>query len=120
MLPVTAVEAAPLLSGVEVVQNASAQACPDGYFCSYTGADQTGTMYKTAIYWSGTLKGIRSYFNNGSPQEGLDHVQLRWQGDNGGKCIHYWNGAGSDTPYKGTFASAKTITRVEWRGECPD
>ncbi|MEU5956671.1 peptidase inhibitor family I36 protein [Streptomyces sp. NPDC047525] len=103
--------------GVEVVPNASAEACPDKYFCLYTGANQTGTMHKKKVYWSGELRGIRSYFNNGEPQVGADHVDLSWVGG-GPKCIHYWNGSGSSTPYKGTFSSAKTITEVEWRGEC--
>ncbi|MEU6717104.1 peptidase inhibitor family I36 protein [Nonomuraea sp. NPDC046802] len=101
-----------------VVHNASAEAClPDGNFCSYTGLNQTGTMYKTAVDWSGQLRGIRSYFNNGAPDPGYDHVRLSYVGG-GIPCIHYWDGAGSGTPYKGNLDGAKTITGVKWRGEC--
>jgi hypothetical protein len=119
MMPMSgaAVAAAPTLpDGVEVVYNATAVECPPGNFCSYTGPYQTGTMYKTAVNWSGTLSGIRSYFNRGEYHPGYDHVDLTWVGG-GPKCIHYYESGGA-TPYKGTFASSKTITKVKWRGEC--
>ncbi|MFD0422109.1 peptidase inhibitor family I36 protein [Streptomyces parvus] len=110
--------AAPAPAGVKPASSTAAIACPDGYFCVYSGVNQTGRLLRAFEGdWTGNLQGVRSYFNNGRPHPGFDHVALSWVGG-GLRCIHYWDGAGSGTPYKGNFPSPKKITKVKWRGEC--
>ncbi|EFE77741.1 peptidase inhibitor family I36 protein [Streptomyces filamentosus] len=111
--------AAPAPAGAKPASSTAAIACPDGYFCVYSGVNQTGDLVRAFPgNWSGRLPGIRSYFNNGAPHTGLDHVDLSWEGGVRPKCLHYWDGPGSSTPYKGNFSRATTITQVKWRGEC--
>lgn len=91
--------------------------CPKGYFCAYSGTNQTGTrLLRTWGNWSGRISGVQSVFNNGLPCGGCDHVQLNWEylGNGWTRCIHYNPGPGQ---YKINFVGV-TITRVVWRGEC--
>ncbi|MFI7617523.1 peptidase inhibitor family I36 protein [Nonomuraea terrae] len=119
-LSVAPVQAASLPAGVQVVHNATTVDCPDGYFCSYTERNQSGKMYKTEGNWEGRLTGIRSVFNNGRPFQDADHVDLTWESSTATDtwCFHYWNGSGTDAPWKANFSSPVTVTEVEWRGEC--
>jgi hypothetical protein len=105
------------LSGTAVAaESGVTAACPKGAFCMYTGLDQSGTMYTKYSDWSGTIPGIRSVYNNGSPQPGYDHVSftLQWAGDPYNYCLHY----PGDTPYKMNFVSNVVAQKVVWRGEC--
>ncbi|MFG3498795.1 peptidase inhibitor family I36 protein [Streptomyces sp. NPDC047928] len=89
--------------------------CPKGYFCAYSGWNQTGTLkLKTAGNWSGSVSGIGSIFNNGHVYPGYDHVQVSF--GSWSECYHYNPGPGD---YKANFlAPYPTITKVVWRGEC--
>ncbi len=91
--------------------------CPKGYFCAYSGENQTGTLVvKTAGNWSGN-KQFRSAFNNGVRFPGADHVDMTYAVPGGGEtaCLHYNPGPGT---YKGNAAPGTAITKVVWRGEC--
>jgi hypothetical protein len=89
--------------------------CPKGYFCAYSGPNQTGTLkLRTWGNWSGSISGIASVFNNGNPCVGCDHVQAHF--GSWSMCLHYNPGPGQ---YKSNFlAPYPTITKVVWRGEC--
>lgn len=51
--------------------------CPPGYVCFYSGADGTGTVCRSAGDEPRSTCGQRaSFFNNGTPQPGYDHVQV--------------------------------------------
>jgi hypothetical protein len=94
--------------------------CPKGYFCIYSGFDQTGTLlFKTASNWSGSVSGGLSVFNNGVRFPGADHVQLyyTYSGLPGtySTCIHYNPGPGE---YKINFLAGHAFKTVVWRGEC--
>ncbi|MFZ4151552.1 peptidase inhibitor family I36 protein [Streptomyces pseudogriseolus] len=56
--------------------------CPKGYFCAYSGPNQTGTLLlRVEGNWSGNL-GVGSIFNNGVVHPGADHVDVTsyWAG----------------------------------------
>ncbi|MZD08276.1 hypothetical protein GTW43_24810 [Streptomyces sp. SID5785] len=106
----------------------SAKDCPKGAICFYSGPNQSGKLKKKVwANWSGSLTGIRSYFNNGKPQPGLDHVQLKYSYWVHGhyrsvsQCVHYGASEG-----KGNIGYANddhgysnaTVKGVKWRGEC--
>ncbi|MEU8530695.1 peptidoglycan DD-metalloendopeptidase family protein [Streptomyces sp. NPDC048629] len=88
--------------------------CPAGFVCFYSGADGTGTVCKTDVNTPTSPCGLRkSYFNNGSPQPGYDHVGVTYK-EGGGACLHYGWAEG-----RGNFPSGgRTIGSVTWRGEC--
>jgi hypothetical protein len=91
--------------------------CGKGYFCAYSGPDQTGRLLlKVAGNWSGSL-GVGSIFNNGVRYPGADHVDVTSYvgGQPSTDCFHYNPGPGR---YKANAEAGLTITRVVWRGEC--
>lgn len=91
--------------------------CGKGYFCAYSGPNQTGRLVlKVAGNWSGNL-GVGSIFNNGVRYPGADHVDVTSYlgGQPSTDCFHYNPGPGR---YKANAESGLTITRVVWRGEC--
>ncbi|MER6914555.1 peptidase inhibitor family I36 protein [Streptomyces sp. NPDC000594] len=91
--------------------------CGRGYFCAYSGADQTGRLVlRTAGNWSGNLA-VGSIFNNGVVHAGADHVDVTsvLGGQPSTDCFHYNPGPGT---YKANAAPGLNITRVVWRGEC--
>ncbi|MEV5355688.1 peptidase inhibitor family I36 protein [Streptomyces sp. NPDC093516] len=91
--------------------------CPKGYFCAYSGPNQTGTLLlRVAGNWSGNL-GVGSIFNNGVVYPGADHVDVTSYlgGQPSTDCFHYNPGPGR---YKANAEPGLTITRVVWRGEC--
>lgn len=91
--------------------------CGKGYFCAYSGANQTGRLLlKVAGNWSGNLA-VGSIFNNGVVYPGADHVDVTsfLGGQPSTDCFHYNPGPGK---YKANAEPGLTITRVVWRGEC--
>ncbi len=91
--------------------------CGKGYFCAYSGPDQTGRLVlKVAGNWSGNLA-VGSIFNNGVRFPGADHVDVTsfLGGQPSTDCFHYNPGPGR---YKANAEPGLTITRVVWRGEC--
>ncbi|MGD9483061.1 peptidase inhibitor family I36 protein [Streptomyces sp. TRM70308] len=90
--------------------------CPKGYFCAWSGPDQTGSlMLKTAGDWSGSVA-FRSVFNNGYAYPGADHVDFTyWYEGTATSCYHYNPGPGT---YKWTAYRSLAALKVEWRGEC--
>jgi hypothetical protein len=91
--------------------------CPRGYFCAWQGPDRTGPMVvRTAGNWSGRAY-YQSFFNNGYPSPGYDHVDIHydWQGLQDKFCVHYNPGPGT---YSGNVSPGVVITGVTWRGEC--
>ncbi|WP_328877251.1 peptidase inhibitor family I36 protein [Streptomyces sp. NBC_00299] len=91
--------------------------CGKGYFCAYSGANQTGRLLlKVAGNWSGNLA-VGSIFNNGVVYPGADHVDVTsfLGGQPSTDCFHYNPGPGR---YKANAEPGLTITRVVWRGEC--
>ncbi|MFI8100792.1 peptidase inhibitor family I36 protein [Streptomyces sp. NPDC086023] len=91
--------------------------CPKGYFCAYSGYDQSGTLLlKTWGNWSGWIPNVKSTFNNGLPDAGADHVDqsYRWRTGAYTACMHYNPGPGE---YKANWDNI-TLTGVRWRGEC--
>jgi len=91
--------------------------CGKGYFCAYSGPNQTGRLVlKVAGNWSGNL-GVGSIFNNGVRFPGADHVDVSSYlgGQPSTDCFHYNPGPGK---YKANAEPGLTITRVVWRGEC--
>jgi peptidase inhibitor family I36 len=104
-----------------IAPTASAEAnppgCGKGYFCAYSGPNQTGRLVlKVAGNWSGNL-GVGSIFNNGVAFPGADHVDVTSYlgGQPSTDCFHYNPGPGK---YKANGEAGITITRVVWRGEC--
>ncbi|MFE6100577.1 peptidoglycan DD-metalloendopeptidase family protein [Streptomyces laurentii] len=90
-------------------------ACPAGNVCFYSGPDGTGTVCKTDVDTPTSSCGLRkSYFNNGTPQEGYDHAYVGFA-EGGSQCLHYGAAEG-----QGNFPSGgRTIKSVRWGGECP-
>jgi hypothetical protein len=88
--------------------------CPPGHVCFYSEADGYGSVCKSAGSANPSTCGFRrSYFNNGNPQPGYDHVQVYF-GEGGSQCLHYGWAEG-----RGNFAGGgRTINRFNWRGEC--
>ena len=121
-LTIAATAASAAFAGVlAVAPAASAEAnppgCGKGYFCIYSGEDETGTLVKkTYGNWSGSVSG-RSVFNNGVPDPGADHIQLTWtyNGSTWSDCLHYNPGPGE---YKWNFVSGVVFKKAVWRGEC--
>lgn len=101
---------APRAATAEIVPNATKADCPYGYFCSYTGTDQSGKMYKTFGNWTGNLAGIKSYYNNANPDAGATKAKINWAGASGPVCVS----AGQ----AGTFTVAHTLTEVIWWNNC--
>ncbi|MER7519980.1 M23 family metallopeptidase [Streptomyces sp. NPDC126499] len=89
--------------------------CPAGHVCFYSGTGGTGTVCTTATDApSGTCGLRRSFFNNGNPQPGYDHVYVGFA-EGGSQCLHYgWAEGRGDFPPGG-----RTIASVRWGGECP-
>ncbi|MFI8276786.1 peptidoglycan DD-metalloendopeptidase family protein [Streptomyces sp. NPDC085929] len=90
------------------------QDCPSGSVRFYSGADGTGAVCRSASDEPESRCGLRrSFFNNGTPQPGYDHVQVHF-GEGGTACLHYgWDEGRGNLP-----AGGRTIERFEWRGEC--
>ncbi|GAA3040823.1 hypothetical protein GCM10020229_60080 [Kitasatospora albolonga] len=90
------------------------QDCPSGYVCFYDGPDGTGSVCRSDSDQPVSSCGFRrSYFNNGSPQPGYDHVQVSFQGG-GGLCLHRgWTEGRGSLPDGG-----KVVEGFVWRGEC--
>jgi hypothetical protein len=91
--------------------------CGKGYFCAYSGANQSGRLLlRVAGNWSGNLA-VGSIFNNGVAYPGADHVDVTSYlgGQPSTDCFHYNPGPGK---YKANAEAGLTITRVVWRGEC--
>lgn len=96
---------------------ASPPGCAKGYFCAYSGANQTGRLLLAVPgNWSGNLA-VGSIFNNGVRYPGADHVDVTSYlgGQPSTDCFHYNPGPGR---YKANAEPGLTITRVVWRGEC--
>jgi hypothetical protein len=118
----TIATAAAMLGVIASATTASAEpnppGCPKGYFCAYSGPDQTGSLVlKTAGNWSGQVR-FQSIFNNGYAFPGADHVDMTYwyEGDgNATSCIHYNPGPGL---YKWTAPYTEVLYSVRWRGEC--
>ncbi|MEU3983456.1 peptidase inhibitor family I36 protein [Streptomyces sp. NPDC026672] len=101
--------------------SASAEAnppgCDKGYFCVYSGENQTGQLVmRTAGNWTGNVS-IRSAFNNGVPFPGADHVDVTYTVSGGTEtsCLHYNPGPGG---YKVNAVAGTRVVKVVWRGEC--
>jgi len=107
-----------MTTGPTAVAEANPPNCPKGFFCAYSGENQTGSIVvRTEGNWSGNVR-FRSAFNNGNPFPGADHVNMTYAVSGGGGetvCLHYNPGPGT---YKGNAAPGVSITRVVWRGEC--
>ncbi|MFG2988642.1 peptidoglycan DD-metalloendopeptidase family protein [Streptomyces sp. NPDC048257] len=90
------------------------QDCPPGYVCFYSGADGTGTVCRSAGDEPRSTCGLRrSFFNNGTPQPGYDHVQVYFR-EGGSACLHHgWDEGRGNLP-----AGGRTVDRFQWRGEC--
>ncbi|WP_105971945.1 peptidase inhibitor family I36 protein [Streptomyces geranii] len=91
--------------------------CEKGYFCVYSGQNQTGTLVvKTFGDWSGSAGG-RSTFNNGVAAPGADHIQLTYtyHGATYERCLHFNPGPGD---YKLNFDTGVVFKSAVWRGEC--
>ncbi|WP_073934240.1 peptidoglycan DD-metalloendopeptidase family protein [Streptomyces sp. CB02400] len=90
------------------------QNCPAGYVCFYSGADGTGSVCRSAADEPNSTCGFRrSFYNNGNPQPGYDHVQVYFK-EGGSKCLHHgWDEGRGNLPDGG-----RTIDRFHWRGEC--
>ncbi|MFB6558154.1 peptidoglycan DD-metalloendopeptidase family protein [Streptomyces sp. NPDC056400] len=90
------------------------QDCPPGHVCFYSGADGTGTVCRSAVDEPRSTCGLRrSFFNNGTPQPGYDHVQVYFR-EGGSACLHRgWDEGRGNLP-----AGGRTIERFQWRGEC--
>ncbi|MFD7864913.1 peptidoglycan DD-metalloendopeptidase family protein [Streptomyces sp. NPDC059783] len=90
------------------------QNCPAGYVCFYSGANGTGSVCRSERDEPSSTCGLRkSYYNNGNPQPGYDHVQVNFA-EGGGQCLHVGWDEG-----RGNFASGgRTISGFRWRGEC--
>lgn len=89
--------------------------CPAGSVCFYSGPDGTGTVCATDSDTPTSPCGLRrSYFNNGTPQPGYDHVYVGFA-EGGSQCLHrgWAEGHGNFPP------DGRTITSVRWGGECP-
>ncbi|MFB6891707.1 peptidase inhibitor family I36 protein [Kitasatospora sp. NPDC056327] len=98
--------------------------CPKGYFCIYSGENQTGTLLKkTNVDWSAGspsefVTGARSVFNNGTPCAGCDHVRYLYYpgiGNNMTLCLHYNPGPGK---YKQNWSFPVVVKSAHWGGEC--
>ncbi|MFI9332981.1 peptidoglycan DD-metalloendopeptidase family protein [Kitasatospora sp. NPDC052868] len=90
------------------------QDCPSGYVCFYSGPDGTGSVCRSDTDQPASTCGLRrSFFNNGTPQPGYDHVQVYFR-EGGSLCLHYgWTEGRGELP-----AGGRTVDRFEWRGEC--
>lgn len=90
------------------------QNCPAGYVCFYSGADGTGSVCRSDVDLPSSSCGFRkSYYNNGNPQPGYDHIQVYFK-EGGSQCLHHGWDEG-----RGNFAgSGRTIDRFHWRREC--
>ncbi|UYQ63941.1 peptidoglycan DD-metalloendopeptidase family protein [Streptomyces peucetius] len=90
------------------------QDCPAGSVCFYSGADGTGTVCRSDTDEPSSACGLRkSFWNNGDPQPGYDHVQVYFR-EGGSMCLHYGTAEG-----RGNFPDCgRTIDRFHWRGEC--
>jgi hypothetical protein len=93
--------------------------CPKGYFCAYSGPDQTGRLVlKTASNWKGNVA-ARSFFNNGVAFPGADHTYHAGYGSGNiifTRCLHYNPGPGQ---YKFNSGDPFHLTEMRWGGECP-
>ncbi|MFF2852088.1 peptidase inhibitor family I36 protein [Streptomyces sp. NPDC058001] len=94
--------------------------CPKGYFCMYSGANQSGKLLKKVSGdWGGYVEGINSVFNNGNPCNGCDHVYfLHWPGigNNYTRCFHFNPGPGQ---YKANISGA-IGKGVKWGVNAPE
>ncbi|MER6914556.1 peptidase inhibitor family I36 protein [Streptomyces sp. NPDC000594] len=118
---VGAVAAAAFAGVLGIAPSASAEpnppGCGKGYFCAYSGENQTGQLVlRTAGNWTGDVS-IRSAFNNGVVHAGADHVDVTYTVSGGTEtaCLHYNPGPGG---YKVNAVSGTRIVKVVWRGEC--
>ncbi|WP_431983753.1 peptidase inhibitor family I36 protein [Streptomyces qinglanensis] len=118
---IAALTASGALAGIiGLAPTASAEAspagCPKGYFCAWSGPDQTGSLVlRTAGNWSGSVA-FRSVFNNGYAYPGADHVDMTyWYEGTATSCFHYNPGPGQ---YKWTAYRTLVVQKVVWRGEC--
>ncbi|MFI0977579.1 peptidoglycan DD-metalloendopeptidase family protein [Streptomyces sp. NPDC021093] len=89
--------------------------CQPGFVCFYAETDGKGSVCSTDRNTPVSNCGLRkSYFNNGNPQEGYDHVRLTFK-EGGGQCLHRgWTEGHGNFPEGG-----RTITSVTWGPECP-
>jgi hypothetical protein len=114
--------AALVMNAPGATAEANPPGCGKGYFCIYSGQNQTGALRVHAFNnWSGSVTG-QSVFNNGSPDPGADHITLDWtfNGTNWRECFHY-NTSGtssSDFGHKDNWGPNVVFTRAVWRGEC--
>ncbi|HEV7709210.1 MAG TPA: peptidase inhibitor family I36 protein [Asanoa sp.] len=100
--------------------------CTKGYFCMYSGPNQTGTLLaKKSGEWAAAtpsqfINGVQSVFNNGSACWNCDHVDfLFWVPDhNWSVCLHFNPGPGSYKQNFTNFAGGAIAKSVHWRGEC--
>lgn len=107
------------LSPAPAYAEANPPNCPKGYFCMYSGQNQTGTLLaRTLNNWSGFQEGVQSIFNNGSACSGCDHVYVLhyYVQRNETVCLHFNPGPGR---YKLNWAGGAIVKGVEWGGECP-
>ncbi|MCX5527493.1 peptidase inhibitor family I36 protein [Streptomyces bobili] len=118
-LAATAAFGATLATAPTASAEASPPNCPRGYFCAYSGPNQTGSLvFRTAGNWSGTYYAVGSVFNNGLVDPGVDHVQFGYSDNSvaGSRCMHFNPGPGA---YKWNAPDgAITALSVRWRGEC--
>lgn len=117
----TMAAAAPATSAVAAEVEPQDSGCASGQFCVF---DYSGNIIlSTGSDWydADGLYGGYSYFNNGKPQPGYDHIELtyEWPLSSGGywtghRCIHRGHPEGL-----GDFdQDVVYIVHVRWRGEC--
>lgn len=104
--------------GVFTAQSASQWWCPYGAVCFYYQHDGWGSVcYSYSSVPNADCGSRWSYFNNGAPCSGCDHVYV-YSAPNYNpayfvKCLHYgW------TEGRGNFSSLVYVRSFYWGGEC--
>ncbi|GAB3422344.1 peptidase inhibitor family I36 protein [Flindersiella endophytica] len=101
--------------------------CPVGAFCAWYNTPYEGTMYHKYVNgtWPEPVKNDdASWFNNGTPQAGADHVRVYDAAPSPDRmtlCIHqgasgYWGGEADDEADMN--AAANKGNYHKWGGEC--
>jgi Peptidase inhibitor family I36 len=114
------------LAGPGVAQ-ASKSDCPTGAFCAWYLSTYHGAMYHKYVdgTWTEPVKNDdMSWFNNGTPQAGADHVRVYDAGPSPDRmtlCIHqgasgYYGGEADDRADMDRASNKGNYHR--WGGEC--
>jgi hypothetical protein len=114
------------LAGPGVAQAAKSD-CPTGAFCAWYYSSYDGAMYHKYVNgtWTDPVKNDdRSWFNNGTPQAGADHVRVYDAGtspDTMTLCIHQGASGhifGEDDDHDDMWAARDRGNYHRWGGEC--